>query len=106
MPSTLSTARLIACTPVLIDGSGTGANRTLSIPAKLFVVVALRKAMFVVDPVAVTIEHVNVHKMRPWIYFIVFAQITAAPDDASAAADLAIDPDFVRIDRPLTERMA
>ena len=25
-PSTLSTARLIACTPVLIDGSGTGAK--------------------------------------------------------------------------------
>ena len=58
-----------------------------------------------IDPLAIAVEHVDIHKMRPRIDRASFAQTAAAANGAVAADDLRIHPHFVGIDRALRERM-
>ena len=59
-----------------------------------------------VDAVAVPVEHVHVQKVRVRIDFAIRSQPATAADDPAAAGDFRVDPDFVRVSRALSERMA
>src|SRR4029453_17495789 len=59
-----------------------------------------------VDAIAMAVEHIHVHEVRPWIDFFVRAQAAAASDDSRGAADFRVHPNLIRIDGALRERMA
>src|SRR3954453_12924154 len=58
-----------------------------------------------VIPISLTVDHVDVYEVGPRIDFVGLAQLTTAAHCATPDSDLAIDPYFVGINRPLSERM-
>src|SRR5205807_674401 len=59
-----------------------------------------------VDPVAVAVEHVDVNEVGIGVDGSVVSDPSRSPDDAAPGGGGQFDPDLVRVDRPLTERMA
>src|SRR5690606_14728615 len=59
-----------------------------------------------IDPLAVTIEKIDVHEVGPRIDVAAVVEPTAPSDDAIAGLDGHIEPDVVRVARSLREVMA
>src|SRR5262245_45763853 len=58
-----------------------------------------------IDSVPILVEHENIDEMRPRIDFVVPTKSAAAPHRLVAGVNFSLDPDLIRINGALAERM-
>ncbi len=59
-----------------------------------------------IDPIALTVQHIDIHEMGPGIGLTMGAQTAALSEHFSPALYLRVHPNFVRVHRALREWMA